>query len=236
MALGAASRCSRKRLDRRMEEYERKEAPRAIRGIGQEPMPNGPMRQGNIDRGEVSRYDGNWKYNDATSGIESGLTPEKAQEIVKTPKGKRPDPTTYLNKEYIDAHLSQFNDGISIIMPKDIYDTIVKKSPFIGILADGTQFVLPKKMCDEIGRKANGKISVYEKALGHDIGHYSNRGGLVRIDIENVDGLNLRIPSGNEAGANAHWIPGGKTDGGIPEAVTDLIKNDPSRVKITELK
>ena len=58
----------------------------------------------------------------------------------------------------------------------------------------------------------------------------------MRIDIENIDGLNLRIPSGNELGANEYWIPGGKTDGGIPEAVTDLIKKDPSRVKITELK
>ena len=50
---------SRKRLDRRMEAYERKEveAPMATRGIGQEPMPNGPVRQENIDRGGVSRYD-----------------------------------------------------------------------------------------------------------------------------------------------------------------------------------
>ena len=33
---------------------------------------------------------------------------------------------------------------------------------------------------------------------------------------------NLRIPSGNEGGANDQWIPGGFTSGGVPEAVVDL--------------
>lgn len=58
----------------------------------------------------------------------------------------------------------------------------------------------------------------------------------MRIDIDSIEGLNLRMLSGNEAGANSHWIPGGKTDGGVSEAVTDLIPNNPSNVTITELK
>lgn len=33
---------------------------------------------------------------------------------------------------------------------------------------------------------------------------------------------NLRMPSGNEAGANEHWIPGGYLPTGIPEAVIDI--------------
>jgi hypothetical protein len=33
--------------------------------------------------------------------------------------------------------------------------------------------------------------------------------------------LNLRIPSGNEAGANEFWIPGGKLPDGNSEAVID---------------
>lgn len=32
----------------------------------------------------------------------------------------------------------------------------------------------------------------------------------------------LRIPSGNEGGANSQWVPGGFTAGGVPEAVVDL--------------
>lgn len=50
-----------------------------------------------------------------------------------------------------------------------------------------------------------------------------------------MEGLNLRIPSGNEAGANSHWIPGGKTDGGVPEAITDLIPNVPDNVTVYKL-
>lgn len=41
----------------------------------------------------------------------------------------------------------------------------------------------------------------------------------VRIDIPNP--VNLRMPSGNELGANTDWIPGGFTGGGIPEATID---------------
>ena len=48
--------------------------------------------------------------------------------------------------------------------------------------------------------------------------------------------LNLRIPSGNEAGANSHWVPGGKTDGGVPEAISDLIPNVPNNVTVLEIK
>ncbi len=121
-------------------------------------------------------------------------------------------------------------------MTKEQYITYVKGNTNIGIPSDGTQFVMPKNLCDEIAMKANGDISVYEKSLGFDIGHFSDGGGLVRIDIDDLEGLNLRMPSGNEVGANNHWIPGGKTDGGIPEAVTDLIPNTPDNITVTELK
>ena len=72
MEVGAASRCSRKRLDKRMEAYERKEvegvaqdAQEIIEGVGkwnergmeQESNRLEGMRQENIDRGEVSSYD-----------------------------------------------------------------------------------------------------------------------------------------------------------------------------------
>ena len=78
-------------------------------------------------------------------------------------------------------------------------------------------------------------MNVYEEALGFDIGHFEDGGGLIRIDVNNVEDLNLRIPSGNEAGANNHWIPGGITDGGVPEAVSDLIPNNKNNVTITEI-
>lgn len=121
-------------------------------------------------------------------------------------------------------------------MTKEQYINYVKGNSTIGIPTDGTQFVLPKNYCDDIASKAAGDIGYYEKTLGFDTGHFSDGGGLVRIDIENLDGLNLRIPSGNEAGANSHWIPGGKTDGGVPEAISDLIPNVPNNVTVSEIK
>lgn len=50
--------------------------------------------------------------------------------------------------------------------------------------------------------------------MGLDYGSLGN--SPVRIDISNPS--DLRIPSGNELGANSQWLPGGFTAGGIPEA------------------
>jgi len=43
--------------------------------------------------------------------------------------------------------------------------------------------------------------------------------------LEITNAKNIRVPSGNEAGAwQGYWVPGGYGDGGIPEDVTDQIK------------
>lgn len=42
---------------------------------------------------------------------------------------------------------------------------------------------------------------------------------LVRLDIAEPQGL--RLPNGNELGANEQWIPGQSTEGGTPEATID---------------
>lgn len=174
--------------------------------------------------------------NPVEGGIDSGLTQSKIDEILSTAKGERPDPLTYLNQEYIKKHLAQFDEGASIIMTKEQYINYVKGNSYIGIPDDGTQFVLPKNVCDKIAIEANGDIAYYEESLGFDIGHFEDGGGLVRININDVSDLNLRIPSGNEAGANSHWLPGGYTDGGAPEAISNLIPNVDSKVSIIELK
>lgn len=56
------------------------------------------------------------------------------------------------------------------------------------------------------------------------------RSPIVRIDVDDVTGLNLRLPSGNETGANSLWIPGGYTSGNVPEAVTDIIPLDKTTI------
>lgn len=167
---------------------------------------------------------------------EAGLDQVKTNDIILTNKGYRPDPATYLSQEYIDAHLAQFNEGASIIMTKEQYITYVKGNSYIGIPVDETQFVMPKSYCDDIAIKASGNISTYELELGFDPGHFEDGGGLIRVDINDLSGLNLRILSGNEAGVNSHWIPGGKTEGGISEAITDLIPNSSDNVTIIEIE
>lgn len=46
----------------------------------------------------------------------------------------------------------------------------------------------------------------------------------MRIDIAVPEELDLRIPSGNEAGANQLWLPGGKLPDGNFEAIIDASK------------
>ena len=52
------------------------------------------------------------------------------------------------------------------------------------------------------------------------------------VFIKPEDMKNIRIPSGNEGGANSQWIPGGYTNDGVPEAVMDFSHKPP----VVELK
>ena len=161
------------------------------------------------------------------------LTAEQVQEILAAPKGERPDPSAYLDKKYIDRHLKEFRPGVSFIMGLDNYVMYVLTRKFIG-REDNSCFVMPKTVCDDIAKAANGNLAVYEQALGFEPGYFRGHGGLVRIDVLDVADLHIRIPSGNEAGANAWWLPGGYTSGGVPEAVSDLIPK--SRILVTRLQ
>ncbi|MYL59331.1 hypothetical protein GLW20_17625, partial [Virgibacillus halodenitrificans] len=161
---------------------------------------------------------------------DSRLGELEIDEIVSIPKGSRPDPSTYLNQEYMDKHLSQFDDGLSVIQTEWAYGRYSEINGFVGVPDDNTLFVLPKNYCDEIVSKANGDISIIEKELGFPEGYFSDGGGLVRVDADDVTGLNLRLPSGNETGANSLWIPGGYTSGNVPEAISDIIPLDQTTV------
>jgi len=76
---------------------------------------------------------------------------------------------------------------------------------------------------DAVIAKANGNVSIIEQELGIPAGDWQGKGGIVRIDINNPESFNLRIPDGSESGANALWEPGGLTSGGKVEAVTNPI-------------
>ncbi len=185
---------------------------------------------------KVNKMDGIEEVSKADLLKNSGLDKVKVDEIVSIPKGSRPDPSTYLSKEYMDIHLSQFDDGLSVIQTEWAYRRYSETNGFVGVPDDNTLFVLPKKYCDEVLFKANGDISIIEKELGFPKGYFRDGGGLVRIDVDDIMGLNIRLPSGNETGANSLWIPGGYTSGKVPEAITDIIPLDKTTISRVNLE
>jgi len=136
-------------------------------------------------------------------------------------KGKRPIPLAYLDKLYIRRHLAAFDNGAAYLVPKEILDKFGREK--IG-RADG-QFVMSKTELDSLLKRADGNLSIIEKDLGIPENSWKGK-AIRRIDIPNPMELQIRIPSGNEAGANDLWLPGGYLPTGYREAVVNSILKD----------
>ncbi|MEQ4623103.1 hypothetical protein ABN056_17995 [Providencia vermicola] len=65
-------------------------------------LPSNPTSQSSSDV---------WKPNDSKLYVDGVLSDVKSKEIVNIPHGQRPDPSTYMTKSEIDAHLAKFDDG-----------------------------------------------------------------------------------------------------------------------------
>lgn len=83
---------------------------------------------------------------------------------------------------------------------------------------------------DQLLKKTGGDINEIEKELGIPSGSWNlevnranNKVSIIRIDIQSNQIKNLRMPTGNEFGANNLWIPGGITKNGKSEAIIDPI-------------
>nr|GME07322.1 type IV secretion protein Rhs [Ipomoea batatas] len=111
---------------------------------------------------------------------------------------KFPDPVTYLDSNKIKAHLSQFEGGVSKI-------AWGVNPEYSEIGPPGGHFVMPKSVADDVIGRSGGDVRTIEKLLGLSKGELGD--APVRIDIPNPTGS--RMPSGNEAGANKFWLPGG---------------------------
>ncbi|MBR2492682.1 MAG: hypothetical protein IKB64_04360, partial [Paludibacteraceae bacterium] len=142
-----------------------------------------------------------------------------AVKALYTNKGVRPNPSTYLSKEYIDAHMKKFEDGAAFIVTEADY----KLHPNIG---HDSKFVSNPESIEKIVRDANGDLRKIENALGLEknyLGNNKNEVYIIYIQPKQIK--NARMPSGNESGANMFWIPGGCTASenaiGIPEIVID---------------
>ncbi|WP_026817932.1 hypothetical protein [Arthrobacter castelli] len=164
---------------------------------------------------------------DAGGAQDSGLSASERDRIVAMDKGTRPDPTTYLSPEYISEHLAPFEEGATRFMTESNLEKY-------GIAQrDGTSFVMPKPEVDALVESTGGNPRAMEEALGLPEGFFEN--GAVRVDIESPGESGLRMPSGNEAGANEQWVPGGQLPTGFSEAVVDGADIDPSEYDVSTL-
>jgi len=137
-----------------------------------------------------------------------------ALEALSLPKGSRPNPNTYLDAGYISNHLGKFDDGAVRFTTQSNIDNY-------GTLGPAEAFTMPKSEFDDLIAQTGGDLSQIESVLGLDAGMLTN-GDAVIAWVKKEDFSGLKMPSGNEGGANANWIPGGVTSGGVSEAVLDL--------------
>jgi hypothetical protein len=158
---------------------------------------------------------------------EPGLSAEDRDKILAMEKGARPDPSEYLTAVFIEQHLERFDEGGTRFMVGRNYD-------MYGISQrDGTSFIMPKKDIDELLNSTKADLRAMEKALGLPEGYFDDY-DVIRVDIEDPKNFDVRIPSGNEAGANEYWIPGGFLPQGMPEAVIDGAAVPPEYLIVTD--
>ncbi|OUY05876.1 hypothetical protein [Acinetobacter populi] len=162
--------------------------------------------------------------------LKQGISVDQVfRDVIQKPIGERPDPSTYLSQSYIDNHLSKFDDGATKFMLSSNYNRF-------GIgQTDGTSFILPKDQADILMKQTGGDPVKLADALGIPRNQLNND-SLVKIDILNPKNSGLRLPSGNEAGANSQWIPGGKLPNGNYEAIIDANKIKPSQIIVNPIR
>lgn len=159
-------------------------------------------------RGALDRLDSGWRTD--------GPLPD---DIVAAGHGNRPDPSSYLDADYITAHLDRFRDGASRIY---VTSSLDDWGPGNG----GVTFVFPTSELRAILDETGGDARALATRLGMDADYFIDRAGdakdvqIRRFDPSELSGL--RLPDGNEGGANPQWIPGGHLPTGIPEAVIDI--------------
>ena len=178
----------------------------------------------NITKEQIAIFEYNTKLVDSWKRLSECNAPSDIRKTIGAlhahflEKGKRPDPSTYLSKEYIDAHMKKFENGAAFIVTEADY----KLYPNIG---HDSKFVSNVESIEKVVRDANKNIEHIENALGltKKLGQDLDKIYIIYIKPEQIK--NPRIPDGNASGANELWIPGGYTASddamGIPEIVID---------------
>ncbi len=131
-------------------------------------------------------------------------------------KRSRPDPGTYLTREYIEGHLAKFESEeiCSRIVLKKTYEKYGIGKPD----SEKTEFASLKSDIDRVLSQSNGDISKIASSLGIDESQLAG-GSLLRVDFKFSSEHKPHMPSGNEYGTNEKWMPGGKLPNGDLEVI-----------------
>ena len=145
----------------------------------------------------------------------------------------RPDPSTYLSKEYIDAHMKKFEDGAACIMRRDHFENF-KDFPDLE-----NKFITTKQDIETLIRDSNKNIEYLKEKLGITDKKYPKDPKNIYVIYFTPQQLkNASIPSGNEGGANELWIPGGYTASenafGHPELVITIPKTEVKTIQLSK--
>ena len=159
------------------------------------------------------KFDG-WRGRNNINANKLPLNDEKIAEIQSIEKTFRPDPETYLPKDYIDSHAKSFENGASRIVTRKSFEDYGIGKPDPG----RTEFVLTKERAGQMISESKGDVGVIADKLGIPQEQLKND-SLVLIEFEPTELYSPKMPTGNEWGANKQWIPGGKLPQGDLEAV-----------------
>lgn len=134
-----------------------------------------------------------------------------------------PNPDLMLPQRYRDEHLSLFDNGGARIQSKGS-DGSDGSSPWgyeghgpFRDDGDHTTFLMPTEHVQNVIANADGDVSKIESQLGLNPGDLTPP--LVIVEFPTLTSSDVRMPSGNETGANDSWIPFGHLPTGIPEGV-----------------
>jgi len=159
--------------------------------------------------------------------------------IKNQTSGSRPDPSCYLPQQVITYHLAPFVKSGAANIGNAYWDAqknfqsighndvnwVTSWDAMQGMVSDcanqhrGDPAEAANCTLISLGESTATGETMYDDPAYNE----SNRVILVHVYGENVHDLNIRVPSGNEAGANEYWLPGGWTSGGMREAIVDTI-------------
>jgi len=135
---------------------------------------------------------------------------------------------TKIKAKFYEKFLGGDENKAVIYQSKYAYDNFSVKNGEIG-RKEGA-FVLPESVANEIEAKLNSIGGIdnqnekFLESLAGELGLPQDafKDGVARLDVP-INMSNLHMVNGTEQGANAYWIPGGKTLGGIYEGKVDQI-------------